>query len=714
MPDNYRYAALAEQDIRLVHLLNGAQSDEIRLSISHEALCPPTATHECITPKLPKGWQALRTPEGRSFFRRPDGSITYRLPKHIRGITQTENERPQLGLAAGGSSEQQIPQYAALSYAWGVPPERVYDAYVVDAAGGHVLGILKITRSLDAALRSLRSTEVSRTLWIDAISIDQENIEERGAQVLRMGTIYTEASMVIVWLGPATQSSDVGFAALKWLGTQVELADNGWWYQSPNARNISLDLDQPLPFTPVQWEAIKDVLKLSWFSRLWVIQEVSLASPQSYLQCGQDQISYHDLRRALAALVERAGVPNEISYVLNDKNDTLYGPGCRTVCNVLSTSRQHACSDPRDKIYGMLGFLGPKLRDAIGPSYSRDFKEVYQNFFRTYCRSTKRLDLLSQCWFVEETNVMPTWVPDWRAHPRLFRRPDLGWQAAGMSPADYRLPNTSTLSATGVWQDAVAYAHAPAREDDWDHLRALLREIQPDSLGDSTYVTGETMCDAWTRTLTVGAYHERMASMGYDSFQIWQEKVLQLLKLRTNGPELDSAVESLGNSNIDNLECMSYFATSQGYFGFGPTTIRPDDRICILLGLFTPLIVRPVSQSSYRVMGWCYVHGLMDSEALLGALPKPWRIEQHFLRRQFPIYVNDETGYSGREDPRLASLPADWRRLDMDDLVIDADDPVAVDYFRNVVTGVTINYDPRLTRDALQQRGIRLETIDLV
>jgi hypothetical protein len=40
-------------------------------------------------------------------------------------------------------------------------------------------------------------------LWIDAISINQETLEERNHQVGIMGEIYSRAECVIIWLGRA-------------------------------------------------------------------------------------------------------------------------------------------------------------------------------------------------------------------------------------------------------------------------------------------------------------------------------------------------------------------------------------------------------------------------------------------------------------------------------------------------------------------------------
>jgi hypothetical protein len=52
-------------------------------------------------------------------------------------------------------------------------------------------------------------------IWIDAISINQDDEEEKAVQVSRMGDIYRTAHQVLAWLGPAEQNSDLAMIRLK-------------------------------------------------------------------------------------------------------------------------------------------------------------------------------------------------------------------------------------------------------------------------------------------------------------------------------------------------------------------------------------------------------------------------------------------------------------------------------------------------------------------
>ena len=134
--------------------------------------------------------------------------------------------------------------YQALSYAWG-HLETVSDAFVVDAATGATVGRIPLTKNLHNALRDLKTSHgvgsirprayapvgcfptlqnsINRsgdaedtedgshnaelTLWIDQICIDQEIMEEKNHQVSMMASIYSNASRVITYFGPACEDS---------------------------------------------------------------------------------------------------------------------------------------------------------------------------------------------------------------------------------------------------------------------------------------------------------------------------------------------------------------------------------------------------------------------------------------------------------------------------------------------------------------------------
>ncbi|KAI1179074.1 heterokaryon incompatibility protein-domain-containing protein [Nemania sp. FL0916] len=98
------------------------------------------------------------------------------------------------------ASLQEQPEYEALSYAWGAQTDLV-DIYVNDIP-------VPARPNLYAALRRLReqiSTSGddidSRTLWVDAICINQQDAEEKTEQVQLMGDIFSQTVNGLLWLG---------------------------------------------------------------------------------------------------------------------------------------------------------------------------------------------------------------------------------------------------------------------------------------------------------------------------------------------------------------------------------------------------------------------------------------------------------------------------------------------------------------------------------
>jgi hypothetical protein len=93
------------------------------------------------------------------------------------------------------------PTYEALSYTWGIL-ETLKRIYI-----NHFL--FEVTPNLFDALYRLRLPNRRRTLWIDAICINQEDNVEKSTQLPLMRGIYPNASSVVVWIGQADAAGEV-------------------------------------------------------------------------------------------------------------------------------------------------------------------------------------------------------------------------------------------------------------------------------------------------------------------------------------------------------------------------------------------------------------------------------------------------------------------------------------------------------------------------
>jgi hypothetical protein len=113
-------------------------------------------------------------------------------------------------------------EFMALSYVGGDANDR-RDLMVVGLGDDSTLKRLSVTANLAEALPYLPWPDSRRTLWIDAICINQEDMDERAEQVKLMAEIYTSAKHVLAWLGPSTHDSNVAMNLLHWISDSIDV-----------------------------------------------------------------------------------------------------------------------------------------------------------------------------------------------------------------------------------------------------------------------------------------------------------------------------------------------------------------------------------------------------------------------------------------------------------------------------------------------------------
>lgn len=179
---------------------------------------------------------------------------------------------------------QEAEPYEALSYTWGGRPDPSHIIRILDGGQAHSI---PITANLESALLHLRPSSGVRFLWVDALSINQENPVEKGSQIPKIADIYNQATKVRVWLGEERDQSDV---ALKFIRRVLNLSH----------------LDQLVQdeLTSSGWAAFLDLMKRPWFSRRWILQEIALAR-EAYLHCGHESITWREFAEAVSLFTSK-------------------------------------------------------------------------------------------------------------------------------------------------------------------------------------------------------------------------------------------------------------------------------------------------------------------------------------------------------------------------------------------------------------------------
>ena len=561
--------------------------------------------------------------------------------------------------------------YCTLSYVWGDSTSKRKIS-----VNGHVM---EVTRNLWEYLHHMMmdpdDEENERVwLWIDAICINQQDVDEQNAQIKRMKNIYDQSLGCIAWLGPASDDSDKAMDMLKTIAEQqVNTTAEGIEYMS-KVRSSILDDKAETSFSFGAWKAFGDLICRPYWSRLWVIQEIALSYDSLNIICGQKAILWPLFGSALSILscdmeTIALAVQSDIGHLdLEDDKmgkllrrifdhfnrlqqliicSTVYESGIRLphLGAILPMSRTANQTDARDKVYGILSLVDPKIVKLIEPNYNLTIEEVYINFAKALVMGTGSLDILCHSRFdIEEGRQLPTWVPDWRDREIVgqeltvsvpyqtsrdqksdpsFEGDTLTLQGFVFDKVDglgaaADMPDSSLFDVIQPKQTTNAFQfEADTRESLWRSFvanRDGQGELAPDSWAGLLDIPWNTGAESWAKLWGFTEFRERNKS------------------LMICGRELQSYFHAAENADFDynsdwvgiaTIRVGNVFmgrrliTTEKGYIGVALNKARRGDLIVIALGSSVPFVLRPKERGDrYTFVGEAYVHGIMEGQAM--------------------------------------------------------------------------------------------------
>lgn len=349
-------------------------------------------------------------------------------------------------------------KFDAVSYAWGYRPKM---DRVITVSGRPLM----VSKHVEDTLFGLRQVDKDRLLWIDVISIDQENPDERGRQVDRMGDIYRQAETVIAILEPAGKRQRIDYLDPLIDGLSVS--------EGPSTRSWAA-----LRLIKSAWSGINGAISLRlshydetcllhllerpWFKRVWVVQEVAAARKLLFV-CGDETIDGKYFVRLHQRFLSRVRGA-ELRYKFNELEpflslisaDLTSGPKPELL-RLLQTFRSWGALDSRDKIY-VLRNLSADGRQAMKLAPEQKYKIsvplLYQQVARYMMRRYGSLGILTYASRVPQSTLIdpatkgwipwlwkqfvgddqannepqipeyPSWCPDWRRADIQSLQPD--------------------------------------------------------------------------------------------------------------------------------------------------------------------------------------------------------------------------------------------------------------------------------------------------
>lgn len=581
-------------------------------------------------------------------------------------LSRTLTEKLQTHYALSMDDPTKPVLYTALSYTWGA---QVFEG-VIECNGYSKA----ITKSLEAALQRFRKEDRSVVMWVDQICIDQENNVEKEQQIPLMGKIYQHAWNTVIWMGDSSPGSNSALWLLEECSVLLQMRMND--LDPKDFERLGL----PTPDSQM-WLALCAFLSRAWFVRLWIIQEVIL-STNLFVACGDSVTTWRILSTGAEHLVTCGvsrwlqqlwddsnasedrdiceavtGIDYAKSYYQTHRKGT-------SLFDLLVFTRHAKCYDSRDKIYGLLAMCGEKDRNAVRTSYAGDFTpaELYRDVIVHYlARDSGGLGLTTVLSSVDHESLdLPSWVPDWRKSRETV---SLGHSTSGQSiynpngrfltrigksDCSYNLQMPNELLVHGIHVDTIATIsdifHGPHLSFTNPSLNTTLLHFYHVASQLQQYPGSNTVFTAFCHTFVAGKDDSGRAKCP-SSF----EEIISLLldastgvspslpgqtystrQLRPSGRgklELSSlATRAAGKTFQDVRTAMKAVVknrrlgiTEKGYLGLFPNRVREGHKVYVLDGCHVPFLMRQVDgQEKMRLVGECYVHGIMDGEAVAG------------------------------------------------------------------------------------------------
>jgi hypothetical protein len=299
---------------------------------------------------------------------------------------------------------QNFAAYEALSYTW----ENYDSDEPLDTTPGRDMIYLGpfwdafvVTRNCYKALRRLRYTDRTRILWVDSICIDQENESERSHQVWLMQRIYENALSVVLYLGYEDADSSIALQVLR-------------------------NPERLLNLNNVELGSLKALFKRPYFSRLWIVQEVALAKSLYFYRGSSETFIPLFSRGTLESLLTvKETAPTWIKY-----SSLRQSTEPRSLWSLLQDTNSCHCSDPRDKVFGILSLVTANSKKELKPDYSLSVEEVYTGIGALLIREKGLLCVLELAARTPISSSLPSWAPNWAACSINSRRwaPDEGYR----------------------------------------------------------------------------------------------------------------------------------------------------------------------------------------------------------------------------------------------------------------------------------------------
>ena len=330
--------------------------------------------------------------------------------------------------------------------------------------------------------------------------------------------------------------------------------------------------------------------------------------------------------------------------VLDKDQGLAKGHHFNDIFDILSFSSNRQVSDERDRVYAMLGLLKGDIPKPLVPNYRKPVDELMCEATKYAClRENEAVDCMAlravdhQSVDELQAGAPPSWVVKWasgtvfpRALRNLFRAD--GRDAENIPPGVHDLSKLMTsghtleLVLSGFIFKRVTNVAPPLSPDSCLRSELLLEWIQSlrdVAVSDATQSAQGGEVNPLASTLIAGT--------DYWGAQATQSNASDLFCLLTylQTHDIPDYSEVHSEDPVTATACKFYramctacvqrrlFRAGPDHIGLGPALTDTGDVIAVVYGCLWPMVLRPIDDCKYRLVGICYVYGIMFGEAML-------------------------------------------------------------------------------------------------
>lgn len=564
-------------------------------------------------------------------------------------------------LIPASTIENSTPLYEAISYVWGTDTNK--KRILVNGS------LVELHHSLYYILEFLQRTiKRGNFLWADALCINQDNLEEKAVQINLMGSIYSRAALVRIF--PCSEFESLGFdtrLAADLVERMSELDDGSDTSARSDLLPLFFDDLVKVGFPKEQdvfYRHLKHLYSLPWFRRLWIIQEAVLA-PHGKLvvHCGSSAIPWdtlHNLTEVMqTSRMSASFSPTSFSTDL-PCSGRLPVTGWARLMDIqvlrettglalteqLWNVRDAMCSNPFDRVYGVLSLAKDEVRNAIAVDYTLEDHTVVYNMVSMFAlNDIPTLWSLQLACTEERLPRQPSWCSN-LASPLECHEDPFGSAGGAGEPKMWPHIGYSIDRRKILLQGFCAGAVMDVLEVDYQSChRDAARQGHPECGSTRLYwyarccqfakSGGHSLIElrrVLTGCLNVNSYTDRrlLQEVGsVISYWLWQQFVPQKFMFsvdEVNQHEHDDTTYIISSLNQGRRLIRTNLGGDQkiggGWEGLGVANkaVECGDLIYVFEGENSqhPLIFRPIpgDAGEYRFIGDSWVMGLMKGEAL--------------------------------------------------------------------------------------------------